>query len=190
MGDKGRTHNQHWVGDTSQWNKFSIRPSPWLWVGSIRESSQSRDLNWASVEDQNGYFDGKSKCSNLVFSVLTKEFQHLTVSFNQLKQITNRVSGIVGEFYRQQFSIEAETTDNNGVFTFGGYQLPVEKLKNGRRKNCWFLTPYQIRQLFGFKYWNSELIFWDPLSITYNLQVWTLLIYLYLKATVNKKQTS
>ena len=87
-----------------------------------------------------------------LFSQFKKTIQHLTVSFNQLKQITNRVSGIVGEFYRQQFSIEAETTDNNGVFTFGGYQLPVEKLKNGRRKNCWFLTPYQIRQLFGFKY--------------------------------------
>jgi len=112
--------------------------------GTNSPSARLRDFELVQSEQSIDLVVTIGRQSKIKMAISTA--RHLSVSFTQLKQITNRVSGIIGEFYRQQFSI----IDN--TFTFGGYQFPVEQVKSGRRKNCWFLTPYQIRQLFGFKY--------------------------------------
>lgn len=90
--------------------------------------------------------------------------RHLTVAFTEIESLTSKVSGIVGEFYRQKFTIEtvnknpgSETkvfpsSSETSTFTFGNFVEQVTRIQNGKRKNCWRLSPYQIRKIFGFKY--------------------------------------
>jgi len=95
--------------------------------GTNSASGRVRDFELAQSENRVNLEISIGRQSKIKMAISTA--RHLTVSFNQLKQITNRVSGIVGEFYRQQFSIEAETTDNNGVFTLGAISCRLRSLK-------------------------------------------------------------
>lgn len=118
--------------------------------GTNFAASRVRDFELAQSTNQVSLQISIGRFSKIKMQISTA--RHLTVSFVELKSINNRVSGIIGEFYRQQFSIEETEDGKTGSFTFGGFKMPVEQVRNGRRKNCWFLSPYQIRQLFGFKY--------------------------------------
>ena len=86
-------------------------------LGTNTATSRLRDFELAQSDQQVDLTISIGKFSKIKMSISTarvrktfvknclSKFQHLTVAFNQLKQITNRVTGIIGEFYRQEFSI-------------------------------------------------------------------------------------